>query len=132
MLYPAVAFQGNCLDAIRFYESVLGAQVKSIALLKDAPPDSGMSEQHPPDFVMDSEVVIDGVSVMMTDGGAARPTSDYFSFALLKDSDDETRAVFDKLAQGGKVLEPLAPVFWSSLYGTLEDRFGVTWMVMTR
>jgi len=44
--------------------------------------------------------------------------------------DDETRRVFDALAEGGVVRMPLSPMFWTSLFGTLTDRFGVRWMIM--
>jgi len=133
MIYPCISFQGNCNDAIAFYKEVLGAQVKSISHFKDTPADDAwaMSVSLPPDFVADSEVIIDGQSVMMTDGGQSRPTAEYFSFCLTKDTAEEVKAIFNKLAETGKVSEPLAPVSWASLYGVVEDKFGITWMVMT-
>ena len=131
MLMTAISFQGNCKEAIEFYRETLGAQVKSIGYFKEAPADFQAQMSLPPDFVTDSEIVIDGHSVMMTDGAESRPTAAYFSFCLIKDTAEEVRTVFDKLAEGGKVVEQLAPVFWSSLYGTVEDKFGITWMVMT-
>ena len=48
------------------------------------------------------------------------------------DTPEEVRLAFDKLAEGGKVVEALAPQFWSSLYGYVTDRFGVSWQVMVR
>ena len=131
MLTPAISFQGNCNDAIAFYQETLGAQVKSVAHFKDAPADCKKEMSLPPDFVMDSAIVIDGQSVMMTDGGESRPTSDYFSFCMTKDTAEEATAIFNKLAENGKIVEPLAPVFWASLYGVVEDKFGISWMIMT-
>jgi hypothetical protein len=48
------------------------------------------------------------------------------------DSDEETTAIFDKLADGGKVTEALAPQFWAPLYGFVQDRFGVSWGISTK
>jgi len=132
MLITAVSFKGNCNDAIAFYQKSLGAKVKSIAHFKDAPTtDWAIGMDLPPDYVMDSEVIIDGQSVMMTDGATGIPTADFFSFCLIKDTEEQVREVFGKLADGGKIIEALAPVFWSSLYGVVEDKFGFCWMIMT-
>jgi PhnB protein len=48
------------------------------------------------------------------------------------DTADEVTAVFNKLAIGGKVVEPLAAVFWSELYGYVIDRFGLNWQIMVK
>ena len=46
------------------------------------------------------------------------------------DTEDQARAAFQRLSDGGRVLMPLGPTFFSSCYGMLVDRFGVQWMVM--
>ena len=33
------------------------------------------------------------------------------------------------LCEGGQVLQPLGASGWSSLYGMVKDRFGVTWVM---
>ena len=131
MLTTAISFPGNCDEAINFYKEAIGAEVREIAYFRDAPPDSGMDESLPPNFVMHSEVSIFGSIVTMTDGGEKRVTGDSFSFMVILNSAKEVTTVFDKLAEGGKILEALAPQFWSSWYGVVEDRFGVNWSVMT-
>lgn len=42
---------------------------------------------------------------------------------------DEVRAVWDGLADGATVVEPLAASAWSPGFGMLTDRFGVTWVL---
>ena len=34
-----------------------------------------------------------------------------------------------ELSEGGSVQMPLAPTFWSPLFGMCTDKFGVAWMV---
>lgn len=132
MLIPAISFKGNCNEAIAFYQETLGAILKSIAHFKDAPTkDWADGMDLPPNFVMDSEVIIDGQLIMMTDGALDKPTADFFSFCLLKDTKEEVTEIFNKLAANGKIVEPLGAVFWSSLYGVVEDKFGFQWMIMT-
>lgn len=42
---------------------------------------------------------------------------------------DEVTPLWDGLAAGGQVVEPLAASPWSPGFGMLTDRFGVTWVV---
>jgi len=67
----------------------------------------------------------------MTDGVETKPTGDNFTFFITADTVGEVTALYSKLLEGGKEIEPLAPVFWASMYGIVEDRFGINWQVMT-
>jgi len=86
----------------------------------------------PPNFVMHSEVIICGTNFSLTDGSETPVSSEHISFMINYDTPEEVRLVFDKLAEGGKVVEALAPQFWSPLYGYVTDSFGVSWQVMVR
>ena len=130
MLLPTFHFPGNCNEAIAYYQKAVGAEIKIIAYAKDAPADA--VEGVPPDFVIHSEILIFGTCIGMTDMGEGRLTDEQFMFTLLLDSDEEVTTVFNKLADGGKVIEPLAPQFWCSLNGSIEDPFGISWNIGTR
>jgi len=130
MLKSVISYQGNCDEAINYYKEVLGAEVKEIAYFRDAPPDSGMEDMGlPPNFVMHSEVGIYGTTIVMTDG-AEKPFSG-ISMLLAFDTAEEVTAVFNKLAKGGTIVSELAPQFWASLNGTVNDPFGIEWTVLT-
>jgi len=131
MITPCIHFQGNCSEAISFYEKALAAEVNDISCAKDAPPDSGMDE-FPPNYVMYSEVDICGITFMLSDGGETPIPYGNFSFMIAYDTAEEVKLTFEKLKAGGKVTEPLANTFWSELYGEVVDRFGVAWQVMVR
>jgi len=131
MLIPTIHFPGICDEAIAYYKEAVGAEVKGIAYFRDAPPDSGMDESLPPNFVMHSEVLIFGTLVAMTDGAEKRVTGENFLFTVCLNSAEEVTSVFNRLADGGQVFEALAPQFWAALCGTVEDRFGVNWHIYT-
>jgi PhnB protein len=42
---------------------------------------------------------------------------------------DEIKRVFDALAEGGEVTQPVIETFFSPAFGMCVDRFGVPWMV---
>jgi len=131
MLIPSISFPGVCDEAIAYYKEAVGAEVKEIAYFRDAPPDSGMDESLPPNFVMHSEVLIFGAPVIMTDGGEKRITGENFGFMVSLNSAEEVTSAFNSLADGGQTIEALAPQFWAALCGTVEDRFGVNWHICT-
>ena len=131
MLIPTIHFNGNADEAIAFYKETLGAAVKEIAHAKDAPADSGMGG-FPPDFVMYSEIEIFGSIVSITDGAQKAGVGDNFSFMIMFDTDDEVASVFNKLAKDGKIVEPLGPQFFASMYGFVTDKFGVGWSIGTK
>jgi PhnB protein len=41
---------------------------------------------------------------------------------------DEATPLWESLAEGGTVIQTLAPADWAPAYGMLTDRFGVTWI----
>ena len=131
MIIPCIHFQDNCDEAINFYKDALSAEVREINYAKDAPVDSGM-DSLPPNFVMHSEVIICGTNFSLTDGGQVPITGESHSFLISYDTVEEVKLAFEKLMVGGKVVEPLASVFWSELYGYVIDRFGVNWQVMVK
>jgi PhnB protein len=131
MLIPTIHFSGACDEAITFYKEVLGATVKEVAYARHAPPDSGLNEL-PPNFVMHSELTIFDTPVYMTDGSEKQVSSENFSFTIHFDTKEEVTSAFNKLADGGRIIEALAPQFWVSLYGFVEDKFGVGWQFSTR
>jgi len=131
MITPCIHFQGCCDEAINFYKEALDAEVKAINYAKDAPADSGMDEL-PPNFVMHSEIIICGTNFSLTDGSETPLADTHISFLITYDTADEVKATFEKLIAGGEIVEPLAKVFWSELYGYVIDRFGVNWQVMVR
>ena len=132
MFLATIHFSGNCDDAISFYKETLGAEVKDIAYFKDVPKDSNMeSLSLPPNFVMHSVISIHGSLVSMTDGASTKPTGENYTFFITEDTVDKVTALYNKLLEGGKEVEALAPVFWASMYGIVEDKFGVNWQVMT-
>jgi len=124
-------FSENCSEAIDFYKEALGAEAQEIYYAKDAPPESN-TESLPPNFVMHSKVIICGMNFSLTDGSEKPITGDHISFLISYNTKEEVQAAFEKLEVGGRVVEPLAKVFWSELYGYVVDRFGVNWEVMVK
>lgn len=51
------------------------------------------------------------------------------SIVLNSSSMDEIKSIFTKLSENGKIDMELQETFWSKLYGTLTDQFGISWQM---
>lgn len=129
MLDNYLFFDGQCAEAMQFYERVTGG--KLVAMMKYS--DSPDPKQCPPgdeNRIMHASLTIDGRNLMASDTpkGMAKPMQG-FALSLYYDSPDEAKQKFDQLAAGGQVTMPFAPTFWAKGFGMLTDRFGTPWMV---
>lgn len=131
-LTPYVCFNGRTEEAIEFYRRALGARVAMLMRFADSPEPlpPGMVPPGSEQKVMHAELDIDGAPLMLSDGSCT-PSAQIAGVTLSLALPDEAaaRRAFEALADGGQVSMPLGPTFWSPLFGMLNDRFGLGWMV---
>jgi PhnB protein len=51
------------------------------------------------------------------------------SISLSGDDEAELTGYYEKLTEGGTVVEPLAKAPWGDSFGMAIDRFGIQWLV---
>jgi len=130
---PYLFFDGRCEEAIEFYRKTLGAEVTMLVRFKDSPepPAPGICPPGSENKVMHANLRIGETQVMASDGRCqGRPTFQGFSLSLTVPDDAEAERRFAALSDGGEVQMPLAKTFFSSRFGMVADRFGVSWMVI--
>jgi PhnB protein len=131
-IQPYLFFDGSCEEAIEFYRRTLGAQVTMLMRFKDSPepPQPGMCPPGAEDKIMHASLRIGDTTVLASDGRCSgKPSFQGISLSLTVADDAEAERLFAALADGGQVQMPLAKTFFSSRFGMVADRFGVTWMV---
>ena len=129
---PYVFFEGRCEEAIEFYRKVLDARVDRIMRYKDSPAPPNPGHPVPGDKVMHAAFWVGDTQVLASDGFASgKPKFEGVSLAMTANDDAHARRVFDGLADGGSVTQPLIKTFFTSAFGMCTDRFGVHWMVIS-
>jgi PhnB protein len=127
---PYLFFDGRCQEAIDFYRQALGAEVLMQMAFKDSP-EPTMAPPEAGDKVMHAALRIGETQVMMSDGMCnGKPTFSGFSLSLSPPDTATAQRIFTALGEGGVVNMPLAKTFFAASFGMVNDRFGVTWMVM--
>ncbi|HJU94133.1 MAG TPA: VOC family protein [Pyrinomonadaceae bacterium] len=128
-LSPYLIFNGDCAEALKFYEQTLGARIEFSTTFAGSP----AAEHAPPEWgdkILHATMKIDGQTVMGSDappGHYAKPQGISVSIAL---SDrDKGERIFNALAEGGTITMPFEKTFWAEGFGMCVDRFGIPWMV---
>jgi PhnB protein len=129
---PYLFFEGRTEEAIEFYKKALGAKSEMVMRFKDSPqPMGGGGPQPPADKVMHASFRVGDTQVMASDGNASgRPSFQGFSLSVEARDEQHAKRMFEALAEGGKVQQPLIKTFFSPAFGMVADRFGVPWMVI--
>jgi PhnB protein len=126
---PYLFFAGNCREAMTRYHEIFGGEI-FVMRMGDAP-DTGDLPPEKADLVIHAAVMIDGGMLMASDD----PMSDGpitvsgIQVSVSPKTAEEANRVFDALAEGGQVTQPLIQTFFSPAFGMCVDRFGTPWMI---
>jgi len=126
-----LAFDGNCADAMRFYEQVLHGKLEVLMSGADSP----MAAMIPREFahrILHARLALPGGGLLYGgDAPAHVPYEGIKGVAIAIDfaTVAEAEAVFAALSAGGQVTMPMNPTFWAKRFGMLTDRFGTPWIV---
>lgn len=127
---PYLAFNGNCAEAVRFYERALDGKIELMMSGADSP----MAAQMPKEFahrIMHARLALPGGAALYA--GDAPPAMYQgihgVSITLNYGSVAEAAKYFERLGDGGKVTMAMAPTFWAKSFGMLTDKFGAHWIV---
>jgi PhnB protein len=134
MLYctPFLLFNGNCAEAMRFYQSCLGGE---LTLTKTG--DTPMKHQFPAEkhnLIINAHLKNGDVEFSATDWHSDMvipKQGNTFSIFLVSTTYEELKSVFDKLSVGSdhdrKTFIPLQDMPFGT-YGQFTDKFGVSWI----
>ena len=127
---PYLNFNGQCAEAFRFYEQVLGGKIEMMMTHGDSP----IAGEVPPtwhDRILHARLVVSDQVLMASDSPPEyyeKPQGLYVSLNV--DNPADAERIFHALAENGTVKMPFEKTFWAAGgFGMLVDRFGTPWMV---
>lgn len=126
VLSPYIMFPGTTREAMEFYKSVFGGEVKIMTYKESGYQDAVMADR-----IIHAGLEVDGLTILASDTSPQdeKPIGDTVHMCLIGSDEAKLRDSFDKLSVGGKVDMPLQKQFWGDTYGQLTDKYGVHWMV---
>ncbi|MGN6425403.1 VOC family protein [uncultured Leifsonia sp.] len=128
ILNPYLNFRAQAREAMDFYQSVFGGTLQRSTFAE-----FGMAEDPAEsELVMHSQLTTDaGFTLMAADVPQRMELKEgaQISISLSGDDEAELSGYYERLADGGRVIEPLAKAPWGDSFGMLVDRYGVQWLV---
>lgn len=126
-----LALDGNCAEAMHFYEQALDARLQTLMSNGESPMAAHIPLEHHDRILHAYLVLPDGGALMAGDCMTNVPYEGMKGFSLTLNYPTVAQAerVFNALAPGGKVSMPMQPAFWAKTWGMLTDRFGTPWIV---
>lgn len=128
-LSPYLTFNGNCREAMTFYQECFGGELTFQTVAET--PIAAQCPEGMQEHIMHSMLANGGFVLMATDmmpsGHELKPGND-MAMSVNFDSEEEIRACFSKVSDGGRVLDPLGEKFWGAMFGVAQDKYGKVWM----
>ncbi|WP_040206043.1 VOC family protein [Neobacillus jeddahensis] len=133
-LIPYLVMDGNANEAIKFYEKALDAQVlfnQSFGEMPENPEFPLPAEAK--DLVSHATLQIGETALMLSDTFPGQPhqSGNQVTICISTNDPDQARKFYDALQQDGQVQMPLQETFFSPAYGSVTDKFGVTFQIFT-
>src|SRR5580692_3415211 len=128
-IQPYLLFNGQCEEAFKFYEKVLGGKIEAMMPHAGSP-----AEQHTPpewrDKILHARLNVGGEIIMGSDAPPAhQKTPQGFSVSITLNDSAEGERIFSTLSEKGSVSMPFQKTFWAKGFGMFVDRFGIPWMI---
>jgi PhnB protein len=122
-------FNGNCRQAMTFYEQCLGTGVQ--LEMVPFPDDQGHPSTDPKAGIMHAKITKSGHPLLMASDGSRGDkftVGDNFQVSIECESIEEIERLFSAFCQNGQVRLALADMFWGARFGMVTDQFGIQWM----
>ena len=127
-------FAGNAAEAFDFYKSVFGGELSSAVRFGDMPMEGVTVPESDAGKMMHIALPLGEDSILMASdviesSGQQLVQGNSVYVSLHPDSREEADRIFDALSEGADIEMPIADQMWGDYFGSLQDKFGVKWMI---
>jgi PhnB protein len=133
-VFPYLVMDGNAGEAIKFYKEAVGAEILYSQTFGESPedPDFPLPEEAK-ERIMHATIKIGESEIMFSDTFPGQPhsTGSQVTLCITTSNAETSQKLFDGLQQEGEVTMPLQKTFFSPLYGSVIDKFGVSFQIYT-
>lgn len=128
-LAPYLYFDGNCEEAFRTYERVLGGKIEAMIPHAGTPAEQAVPAEWQQKIIHARLAVGDAVLMGSDSPPAFSEPRSGFSVSIGVDDPAEAERIFKALSEGGEIRMPFEQTFFARRFAMFVDRFGTKWMV---
>lgn len=129
-LTPYLMFDGDCEEAINFYQACFDGEIGQFSRYGDSSMDVSAEQKdkimHVP-FYFWAGMIMASDKMKNASEISEQPRSN-IHLNLTFDDPDKMMNTFNKLKEGGQVTMKLEVQFWGDFFGMLTDKFSIQWM----
>jgi PhnB protein len=133
-LIPYLVMDGNAREAIDFYQKALNAEILFTQSFGEMPenPEFPLPEEAK-ERVSHATIKVGETELMLSDTFPGQPhkSGNQVTICITTDDGERSKQMFDALARDGQVTMPLQKTFFSPAYGSVTDKFGVSFQIFT-
>ena len=128
-----IHFDGNCRQALDFYEKVFNSKVQHLMTYGETPadPDIRVTDADK-DRVCYAGIPVGDITLMFSDVPSNHNfvVGNNISPTFSTDNKDEVDRIYNCLKEEGEVFMELQKTFFSELYCMVKDKFGIIWQIL--
>ena len=128
-----INFDGECAEALDFYENAFGSSVENVLKYSDTPSSEDYTvPEADKDRIMYAGIPMGNMTMMFMDlpSGSSFTKGNSISPTVSFENNEDVQRVFEALSEGGIVLTAPTKTFFSDLYASVEDKFGIIWQIL--
>jgi len=127
---PYLIFDGQCKAAFDHYARVFGGEIRELNTYAQAPAEMPVPDSHK-DRIMHVSLHLDETVLMGADLGPGQEyvPGNQVHISVNVTDEQQAKAVFEGLAEGGTITMPFQKTFWGAWFGMCTDAWGMHWMV---
>jgi PhnB protein len=128
-LTPYFMMDGNAKEAMQFYEKALDAKVLHIQTYGELPMDFPAELK---ECVAQAILKVGETDLMFSDSpGQPIQSGNKLTICISTKDVQKTKQIYEALKQDAKMIGPLEETPFSPAFGTVTDKFGVTFTIVT-
>jgi len=128
MVAPYITFNGNCKEALSFYQTVFKSEIKATHLYGEYIPDG---IEAPPDnlcdWIMHAEMEICGTNFSFADETQPVSCGSMIKLNAYVPNAKTAEEYFISMKDGGTVTLPPTETFYSNFHAAVIDKYGICW-----
>ncbi len=126
---PYLNFNGQCDEALKFYEKCLGAKI-AFKLTYGETPAAKETPASMHNQIIHARLLVGNSVIMASDCPPERYCKPQgITISLSIEKPEEADSVFKALSEKGQIMMPIEETFWAHRFGMLVDQFGIPWMI---
>lgn len=125
-----INFDGQTREAVEYYSKIFGVEPTQISTFSEMPSDPAYPmPEETKNRIAYAALNIAGGLLNFSDIWPGMPFTVGNNITVMISSDDMDllRSAYEQLKEGGSVGMELQETFWSKLYGSVTDKYGIGW-----